>query len=192
MRPLAAIPVRSLEGMSRLGDRLDAYQRSKLTQALILRTAAACAGAGAGVAVVTADAAVSTWAADHDIEVLVDPGRDLDAAAQTAVAAARGRTWLVVHGDLPLLTHRDVTAVLTRCGPVPVLAPSHDGGTSVVAATADSFPFRYGPGSFQRHLAAVAGGAAVVTRPGLALDLDRSSDLDMATLLGGLHAGQPP
>ena len=189
MRPLAAIPVRSLEGMSRLGDRLDVRQRSELTQALILRTATACERAGADGAVVTADAAVSTWAADHDIEVLVDPGRDLDAAAQTAVAAAHGRTWVVVHGDLPLLTHRDVAAVLTRCGPVPVLAPSHDGGTSVVAATADSFPFRYGPGSFQRHLAAVAGQAVVVTRPGLALDLDRSSDLDTATLLGGLHDG---
>lgn len=189
MRPLAAIPVRSLEGMSRLGDRLDVRQRSKLTQALTLRTATACERAGADVAVVTADAAVSAWATDHDIEVLVDPGHDLDAAARTAVAEAQGRTWLVVHGDLPLLTHRDVAAVLTRCGPVPVLAPSHNGGTSVVAATADSFPFRYGPGSFQRHLAAVAGRAAVVTRPGLALDLDRSPDLDMATRLGGLHDG---
>lgn len=191
MRPLAAIPVRSLEGMSRLGDRLDVRRRSKLTRALILRTATACHRAGADVAVVTADAAVSTWAADRDIQILVDPGRDLDAAAQTAVAAAHGRTWLVVHGDLPLLTHRDVTAVLTRCGSVPVLAPSHDGGTSVVAGYTDSFPFRYGPGSFRRHLAAVAGRAAVVTRPGLALDLDRSSDLDMATLLGGLRNGDP-
>ena len=92
MRPLAAIPVRSLEGMSRLGDRLDVRQRSKLTQALTLRTATACERAGADVAVVTADAAVSAWATDHDIEVLVDPGHDLDAAARTAVAEAQGRT----------------------------------------------------------------------------------------------------
>ena len=185
MRPLAVVPVRSLQGMSRLSDRLDAASRSDLTKTLTRRTLEACREAGCDAAVVTADTDVGRWATDQRVAILVDPGHGLNTAAETAVGAAQGRLWLVVHGDLPLLAGSDISAVVAACGPLPVLAPSHDGGTSVIAATTDSFPFRYGPGSFRRHLAAVAGWASVVSRPGLAFDLDRSRDLDTARLLGG-------
>lgn len=190
MRPLAAVPVRSLQGMSRLRDRLDPAQRSDLTKTLARRTLEACREAGCDVTVVTADPDVGTWATDHRVEILVDPGRGLNTAAETAVGAAQGRPWLVVHGDLPLLAGSDISAVVAACGSLPVLAPSHDGGTSVVAATTDSFPFRYGQGSFRRHLAAVAGRATVLSRPGLAFDIDRSRDLDITRLLGGLNGAQ--
>jgi 2-phospho-L-lactate guanylyltransferase len=45
----------------------------------------------------------------------------------------------------------------------------------------DAIPFRFGPGSFDAHLAAArAAGVptAVVERPGLAFDLDTPADLE--------------
>ena len=175
--------------MSRLSDRLDDPQRASLTERLVLQTVSVCERAGADAAIVTADPAVSAWAFDHDLTVIADPGRGLDVAARIAVDAADGRPWLVVHADLPLLSVADIEAVVAGCGLRPVLAPSHDGGTSVAAATTTDFPFRYGPGSFRRHLGALRGRALVLCRPGLALDLDQSRDLAVADRLGWRRDG---
>jgi 2-phospho-L-lactate guanylyltransferase (CobY/MobA/RfbA family) len=83
----------------------------------------------------------------------------------------------------------DLVAAWAALGPGPVIAPSHDGGTSLVAGHT-RFPFTYGPGSFHRHVAAAtavsASPAAIVVRPGLALDLDTAEDLAVA---GTLPAG---
>src|SRR5665811_1981594 len=79
---------------------------------------------------------------------------------------------------------RTVPASMAAAGTV--LAPSHDGGTSLVGGMLNPFPFRYGPGSFRRHLSAVLGHARVLVRPGLALDLDRPRDLRAFRRLGYL------
>jgi 2-phospho-L-lactate/phosphoenolpyruvate guanylyltransferase len=88
----------------------------------------------------------------------------------------------VLHADLPLLAARDLTESWRASVGRTVIAPAHDGGTSLLAGTGP-FPFSYGPGSFHRHLRA-APGAAVVVRPGLALDLDTVGDLRVALGLG--------
>jgi 2-phospho-L-lactate guanylyltransferase (CobY/MobA/RfbA family) len=59
------------------------------------------------------------------------------------------------------------------------IVPSYDGGTNVIGGHADDFPFSFGPGSFQRHLAK-APSAVVVTLPRLVLDLDTPRDLALA------------
>ena len=63
-----------------------------------------------------------------------------------------------------------------------VLAPSSDGGTSLIGGSGDpGFDFAYGVGSFHRHLARLRRcSPKVVFRLGLALDLDHPSDLEAA------------
>ncbi len=128
----------------------------------------------AEVVVVTSDADVASWSIGHDVAVVADPGEGLNGAAAAGVERAGGATWAVLHCDLPYLTSRDLEMAF-ESGPS-VLAPTHDGGTSLVVGTGSGFPFSYGPGSFHRHLAARAS-ARVLVRTGLALDLDTPRDL---------------
>ncbi len=183
MRLLAGVPVKPFGvAKARLAPRLDGSSRRRLGQALALRTAGAAAEAGAEVAIVTGDDHVAGWAAGNGLEVIPEPGPGLDAAAGAVAAAAAvsGRPWAVVHADLPILEAPDLEAVFTALtARTVVLAPARDGGTNVIAGEGP-FRFRYGPGSFHRHAASTAGRATVVTRPGLALDLDTPADLDAA------------
>ncbi len=183
MRLLAGVPVKPFGvAKARLAPRLDGAARRRLGQALALHTAGAVAAAGAEVAIVTGDDHVAGWAAGNGLEVIREPGPGLDAAAGavTAAAAVSGRPWAVVHADLPIVEAADLAAVFAALpGRRVVLAPARDGGTNVMAGEGP-FPFRYGPGSFHRHAAVAAGRAAVVARPGLALDLDTPADLDAA------------
>jgi 2-phospho-L-lactate guanylyltransferase len=96
--------------------------------------------------------------------------------------------WAVVHADLPLLTPQDLDAIRHAAGAGGriVLSPSHNGGTSAIAGSTPTFPFRYGPGSFRRHLATVGGDVRVVVRRGLAVDVDQPGDLAAARRLGAL------
>jgi len=175
--PLVAIPIRSFSGMARLSDVLDGAARADMIRELASTALAAAAAAGATGAVVTADPEVAAWASRNEVVVVSDPGTSLDAAATAGVAFAAGRPWVVLHGDLPGVQGSDIAAIIGALGDRPVLAPSKDGGTSAVADIAASFPFHFGPGSFQRHLAVLKGKARVVVRCGLAVDIDRPADL---------------
>jgi 2-phospho-L-lactate guanylyltransferase (CobY/MobA/RfbA family) len=59
-----------------------------------------------------------------------------------------------------------------------VIAPSADGGTSVLGGQGDA-RFGYGPGSFHLHLRRFPE-AEIVTRPGLLHDVDSPADLESA------------
>jgi 2-phospho-L-lactate guanylyltransferase len=181
---LAVIPIRSFRGMSRLSGDLDVEARSLLMSRLAAGTVAAAHSAGTDVAIVTGDPDVGRWADEVNIAVIREPvAGGLDAAARAGIAAANGRRWLVLHADLPLLGPPDVAAVIGAAADGFALAPSHDGGTSAIAGRSGDFPFRYGPGSFQRHLAAIGGNAVVVTRLGLGADVDRPADLEWLRVL---------
>lgn len=178
----AAVPIKPFGvAKRRLSPTVDATTRARLGKAIALRTVRVIEEAGAHPVVVTADGGVTDWAASHDIETILDPGAGLNAAAATAVAAARGRglRWAVVHADLPCVTADDlqrVFSVIPERGMV--ISPAHDGGTNVIAGDVDRFGFGYGPSSFQRHLrAAVRLPRRTVVRWGLALDLDSPADL---------------
>lgn len=170
-RLVAIIPIRSLDGKSRLASHLDPAARTSMIRDLAVRVIAASAGVSTRVVVVSRDPAVASLARDLDAQTVADPGTGLDAAATAGVDAADGAPWIVLHGDLPLVTSLAIAPVAERaCAGRTVLVPSLDGGTNVLAHTG-AFAFSFGPGSFHRHLAHRPD-ADVVVDPRLGIDLD--------------------
>lgn len=200
---IAAIPVKPFGvAKARLSPVMDAVARSRLGRFIAWRTASTAASAGATVVIVTADAGVAAWARDLGHEVVMEHprhGSGLNGAAAAGVARAgeAGVPWAILHADLPIVGIGDLTRAFADGRRGWVLAPSHDGGTNLIAGPGLDFPFSYGPGSFRRHLGAVPG-ARVVSRPGLALDLDTPRDLaralaiDAALLTEDSPAGVQP
>lgn len=118
-----------------------------------------------------------SWAADH--------GHGLNQELAVARAAIGPVPLLIIHGDLPLLAPDDVCVLLEaalRSGLA--LAPDRHGTGTNALAIQDGrpFAFSFGPDSFRQH--AAQGEAAIVERPGLALDVDTAGDLD-AAIAGG-------
>ena len=182
MQPLVAIPVKPFGvAKRRLSPVLDARRRSVLGREVAARTVAAARATGAPVAVVTADPGVGTWARSQGVGVISDPGQGLNAAARAVVETAADRPWIILHADLPLITPGDLELVLAGLADTgSIIAPSYDGGTSALAGLG-GFPFRYGPGSFRRHLALARPAPNIVVRVGFAIDLDEPKDLVAAS-----------
>lgn len=179
----AVIPIKPFGvAKARLSPVLGASDRSRLGRAVAARTARLCEDAGAEVTVVTGDEGVALWAKAKGLAVTredPDVGTGLDGAAACGARDAhrRGLRWVIVHADLPTATAVDFEAVLAAASQNPVIVPSYDGGTNLIAAGGDEFAFSYGSGSFHRHLAAMPH-ATVLTAPRLALDLDTPQDLE--------------
>ena len=186
---MIAIPVKPFGvAKRRLSPVLDPRHRRRLGKAVAAHVITTALGTGCTVAVVTGNDGVADWARRLGASTIAEPaGEGLNGAAAGAVEAARreGRGWMILHADLPTLIPADLTEALaaaTECRVV--LAPSHNGGTSLIAGDLDSFRFAYGPASFRRHLGAVAGhNHRLLVRPGLAIDLDGPEDLAIATRL---------
>ncbi|MDX1447739.1 MAG: 2-phospho-L-lactate guanylyltransferase [Acidimicrobiia bacterium] len=185
-RVVIGVPVKPFGAAKRrLADVLDSNARARLGRSLAQRTVHAVADAGGEPLVLSADEQVTAWSRSIGVEVLLDEGSSLDRAAAAAVdhIRAHGAAWGILHADLPILTGSDLGPALShlRDGRA-VIAPSSDGGTSLIGSSLDRFPFRYGPGSFHRHLALLGPEhPQVVIRPGLALDLDTPDDLRAAS-----------
>lgn len=179
------IPVKPFGAAKRrLADVLDPPARAVLGRRLAERTVRAVADSHSRVIVLSADEAVTRWAHTFGVEVLLDEGSSLDAAAHAAVRHTRGGggPWAILHADLPVITAADLSrAVEWLSSGRAVIAPSSDGGTSLLGSSSDHFEFAYGAGSFHRHLARLAplDPAVIVTR-GLLLDLDTPHDLAAA------------
>lgn len=166
---------------ARLGDRLSAERRAHLGMAIAARTLTIATDAGADdVVVVTADPAVARWAASLGFGAARDPGNGLNAAATFAHSRSfeMKKICVLLHADLPVLSRSDLVAFFTAARHGPAIAPSYDGGTSALSAPKD-IVFAYGNNSFSNHLAQMPR-ASVIIRPGLALDLDTTRDLDRA------------
>lgn len=183
---LMGVPIRGFAAAkSRLGDALAPERRQALMQAVASRTIAAGRAVGWEAAIVTGAADVADWCHQAGIAVIADAGDGLDHAAHRVVALAGDRPWAVVHGDLPLITAGDLDLVSGHlANGRTVLAPSRDGGTNLVAGRGD-FAFRYGPGSFTRHLATAAHRfPQVLVTAGLAVEIDTPEDLVVVAAAG--------
>ncbi|MEA2023262.1 MAG: 2-phospho-L-lactate guanylyltransferase [Actinomycetota bacterium] len=183
----AIVPIRSFTGLTRLSAVLDEGERASLMKRLATHTVSAVRAAGLQMLIVSNDPDVTSWSAACGCTAIPEPdAAGLNGAAAAGVAEVGGGPWMVVHADLPAVTANDILAGARLAERGYVFAPSHDGGTSLIGGTGTGFPYRYGPGSFRRHLAAVRGEAAILVRPGLALDLDHPRDLNVLRRLGYL------
>jgi 2-phospho-L-lactate guanylyltransferase len=174
------VPVKAFaDAKNRLADVLGAADRAALARELATRVVHAAGGLD--VFVVCDDDEVTTWAKDQGARVLVRPAAGLNDAVSFGVAEVAAEGYdvaIVAHGDLPLA--EDLTVALGFDG-VTLVPDRHGDGTNVLALpTAAGFEFRYGPGSFVRHLAEadrVGLPVRVLRDDALAWDVDVADDL---------------
>jgi 2-phospho-L-lactate/phosphoenolpyruvate guanylyltransferase len=203
MRTIAILPVKSFTAAKqRLAGLLGAGSRQALAQAMfsdVLTTLRHVPDLDA-IVVVTADRVAESAALGERVQVL----RDSEQAGQSEAAligihyaqAAGYERVLLVPGDTPLLDPRDVDVLLALEGDLAIV-PDRDGtGTNALLMTPpDAIAPSFGPGSFERHVAAArtAGVDHTVERlPALMFDVDTPEDLaDLSTTLEGCR-GQAP
>lgn len=181
---VVAVPIKPFDtAKARLATSIPSPIRERLSREMASRTIEVIDAAGAHPVVVAAGPSVLDWAISQGVETINDQGSGLDGAALAAVrlAMGRGASWLICHADLPFLTVADLDAALDVVRTDrPVIAPSSDGGTSLLGWN-QVIRFGYGPSSFHRHLTRLARHDPVVlARTGLLLDIDEPGDLDSA------------
>lgn len=186
--PAALVPVKAFhEAKARLAPVLDPAARAELARQMA--TQVVRAAAPLPVAVVCNDPAVARWAHSVGAAVLDEPGQGLNQAVAGGVAqllAAGASEVVVAHGDLP--GARQLVA-LTGFGGITLVPDRRRDGTNVICVPAGvTFGFSYGPGSFERHLAAahrLGVDVRVVDEPDLAWDVDVPDDLVVGLVTGG-------
>jgi 2-phospho-L-lactate guanylyltransferase len=181
----AIIPVKPLgAGKSRLAAVLGVEQRAALNKHLFGCVLNATLGVFKPdrVAIVTADPLLLPLMRGQGLHGLEDKGAGLNAALGLACrhATARGARGIVIlPSDLPHVTADDVAALLATLGPSPrcAIAPDEqEEGTNALALTPPEPDFfRFGPQSFQAHIAAAKTRGMpvrILRRSNLAHDLD--------------------
>ncbi len=186
----AVLPLRGWDvSKQRLAGALSAARLARLAQAMaedVLDALRGCACIGEMI-VVSDDPAVAAVAGRYGAQTWPDAG-SLNAAAATAarrLARAGAREMLIVHGDLPLLCARELSALVRvhrRERHALTVAPDRfcQGSNVLLISPPDAMSFHYGAGSCRRHLAAAreSGRAAgTLFLPGCALDIDTAADL---------------
>ncbi|APA90505.1 2-phospho-L-lactate guanylyltransferase (plasmid) [Paraburkholderia sprentiae WSM5005] len=114
-----------------------------------------------------------------------DEGRGLNKELDVLWATKPTCPLLVVHGDLPFLTAKDVIALIEAAElQGSAIAPDrHRTGTNALALMSrKDFAFAFGPDSFRRHMEALGNNAAVIVSDGLGFDLDTPDDFHDARL----------
>jgi 2-phospho-L-lactate guanylyltransferase len=202
---VALVPVRSLSGAkTRLGEPLDAEERTELIRAMLRRTvheARAAAGLDA-VMVVSMDGALLAEARAMGASSFLQDREGLNEGLDEArLAVGTGATALMVLPvDLPGVSAAALDALVTaaelarRAAPerpaVIVVPDRHGTGTNaLLLVPPDAIPFRFGEGSRAAHAAAArSAGASYVELDGpLDFDVDTPADLLEADMRGFDH-----
>jgi 2-phospho-L-lactate/phosphoenolpyruvate guanylyltransferase len=186
----AAVPVKEFVGAKqRLAPMLTPAQRQALAAAMLEDVLAALADAPlAGIMVNTLDPLASGLARRYGARVVTDGARDGHTGAVAAMArilAAEGRGgMLALPGDIPRVTSAEIAAVIAARRPAPsvTIVPAHDerGSNAVLCSPPLVMPLRFGDDSFLPHLAAARAlgiEPAILTLPGIGLDIDQPQDL---------------
>lgn len=189
----AVVPVKPL-GLAKSRLALPAEHRRALALAFALDTVVALAQTAyvVGVLVVTADRTVADRVGQLGARATDDRGTGLGPAVREGLRVAA--EWhpdcgvVVVPGDLPCLSPRDVTDVLVAAGPAEgrgAFVPDRAGTGTTIVVQESGHPglTRYGPDSAARHralgLRALAGAPASARH-----DVDTLADLRAAMALG--------
>jgi 2-phospho-L-lactate guanylyltransferase len=184
------VPVKNLsEAKKRLSPLLTSDERHALARAMLEDVSIALANAGvrSEVAMVTGDAEATRLARQFSFQIIEDRdnrGESEAIAMATQVCEERGESeTLVLPGDIPLVTPAEIgqiLAVAPAAGTVIVPSREERGSNAVLRRPVALFPLKFGDDSFQPHLQAaqLTGSPCVVLRlPGIALDVDRPTDL---------------
>jgi 2-phospho-L-lactate guanylyltransferase len=191
------VPHRGLEAAkTRLATSLSPDERIFLASQLLQRVLRVAREVADDVVVISPSRALLEIVEPSGARLVVQRGmglnEGLEQARFDALVDSIG-TMVVLHGDLPNLQADDVHTLLSALpadGSAGVaIAPDRAGtGTNALVLRPPSLiPFRFGAGSFARHVAEVesAGVALVaVNRAGLAFDLDTPADLERWLALG--------
>jgi len=184
------IPVKSLAyAKQRLASILDQATRTQLAQAMlfdVLETLRACISP-TEVSVVSSDRFALELARRFEFQIIPDnANRSETDAIETATRFCEQQgidSTLVIPADIPLIQASEIDEIL-RAAPAEgsVLVPASDGrGTNAAwRRPAGLFPLRFGNDSFKPHLAAARATekpCMVLSLPGIALDIDKPSDL---------------
>lgn len=189
----AIVPVKaSPDSKSRLSGALDATARAALVDAMLACVLDAASQARNIPRVCLLGTPRSS--PPEGVALLAEPSGGLNAAVASALAeaTAQGASRVVfIHGDLPLVTPRDLELLAAApAGEIAIAPDRHGTGTNALSLPlpeARGFSFAFGPDSFARHIAeAQRLGLEVeeIHSPGLARDIDEPEDLaDAAALL---------
>jgi 2-phospho-L-lactate guanylyltransferase len=184
------VPVKNLENAKqRLASVLDQGTRTELAQAMlhdVLDALAACCS-NSEVSLVTSDPFALDLAQTFSFRIIPDATNRSETDAiemATQLCESRGVVnTLVIPADIPLIQSSEVTTLL-QAAPKEgsLLVPAADGrGTNAIfRRPAALFPLRFGNDSFKPHLAtarATGKPCVVLSLPGIALDIDKPSDL---------------
>ncbi len=188
MRTLAILPVKSFgAAKQRLAEALPAGARQALAQAMftdVLNALRRTPGID-GIVVVTADRAAEAAASGDRVRVLHDSaeaGQSEAALIGIRHALEEGCERVVlVPGDTPLVQPGELAGLVSATRGVVIVADRHGTGTNaLVLSPPDAIEPSFGPGSFERHVAA-ADAADIPHRVEelrtLALDVDTPADL---------------
>ena len=120
---------------------------------------------------------------DWPIRHVLDHGRGLNAELYVVAATVPNKI-LIIHGDLPLVTAQDITALVDAAEAKGcAIAPDRHGqGTNALALCTrrEGFSFAFGVDSFARHQNSLGDALATVQRTGLSCDIDTPDDLAYA------------
>jgi 2-phospho-L-lactate guanylyltransferase len=189
----AIVPLKPLNrSKSRLAPVLDIEQREALSREMFVRTLKTLKQVKhiAGILVVSRDTAALALARSFDVQTLQESGApELNASltrATQAVLDLNANGVLIVASDIPLLQANDMEAMLelATATPVTVIATDRrqDGTNAMLVRPPGLFPYTYGTGSCQKHIAAAKEAGAEIhlyESPTLALDVDIPADLDL-------------
>jgi 2-phospho-L-lactate guanylyltransferase len=189
----AIVPVKPLRlGKSRLSGVLNDDERAVLNRLFLENTLGILRKTPeiGQTLVVSRDPAALAIAREYDARTVLEDGNpDLNSALTRATILARNyakRGILIIPADIPLISQEDLRKLFTCAdqGPCVVITPDrhNDGTNALLVAPGGIIPYKYGPGSFQRHcdLAKQANARLeVVYNHNLALDLDTPADLQL-------------
>ena len=195
---VALVPVRSLTGgKTRLAGALDGTERTDLIRSMLgdVVSAAVASGAIDRIIVVSPDVAVLSLAGHLALDLIAL--RQADGQPGLIPALDQGRAFaiengaaamLILFGDLPLLSADDVRTMATSTASIVISPDRHGEGTNALLLRFESgaghaaaaFPFRFGQGSFRKHLVEadrLGLTTETVVTAGTSLDVDTPADL---------------
>ena len=192
MNTFAAVPVKDLvNAKQRLIPVLTSGERRALARAMLADVLQAVTQAlPDSVWVVTTDAEVKNLARLHGASCLVESANrghtEAVAVAQGEASARRAARFLTIPGDVPCVTPEEIRTLLATLeeGSGVAFVPSVSGfGTNgALLVPPDVMALKFGEPSFDNHLEAARQRGlvpAVVSLPGLGLDVDAPEDLSL-------------